>query len=128
MPAILTNNLSVINAENFVDSFINGDSNIYIAVGSGYKDESDDTNRGDKTKDQYKEWTDESNPPTPIDTDNTQKAFRENIIGIKRVQINNIMLMMPRIEWQAGSTFKPRNPDSKAGVRAHDYFCINSIN
>ena len=72
MPAILTNNLSVINAENFVDSFINGDSNVYMAIGRGY-DEEDSI--GDKNKDQWEEWTDESNPPTPRDTIAEQNDF-----------------------------------------------------
>ena len=125
MPAILTNNLSVINAENFVDSFINGDSNVYMAIGRGY-DEEDSI--GDKNKDQWEEWTDESNPPTPRDTIAEQNDFRNSIIGIKRVQINNIMLMIPRIDWKAGMIFKPINTASIAGTRATDYFCINSNN
>ena len=125
MPAILTNNLSVINAENFVDSFINGDSNVYMAIGRGY-DEEDII--GDKNRDQWEEWTDESNPPTPRDTIAEQNDFRTHIIGIKRVQINNIMLMVPRIDWKAGMIFKPINTASIAGTRATDYFCINSNN
>ena len=77
MPAILTNNLSVINAENFVDAFINGDSNLYMAVGRGY-DDGDEIS--DLSKDDYEKWTDESNPPTPIDTINEQNNFRNYII------------------------------------------------
>jgi hypothetical protein len=133
MPAILTNNLSVINAENFVDSFINGDSNIYMAIGRGYDNEEDKI--GDYKKDQWEEWSDknnpsidESNPPTPRDTIAEQNDFRTSIIGIKRVQINNIMLMIPRIDWKAGMIFKPINTASIAGTRATDYFCINSNN
>lgn len=134
MPAILTNNLSVINAENFVDSFINGDSNIYMAIGRGYDNETKEE-LGTYTKDDWEKWTDdnnpsidESNPPTPIDTIKKQDEFRTHIIGIKRVQINNIMLMVPRIDWKAGMIFKPINTASIAGTRATDYFCINSNN
>jgi hypothetical protein len=125
MPAILTNNLSVINAENFVDSFINGDSNIYMAVGRGYNE---GDNVGDKTRDDYEKWTDESNPKTPVDTIAEQNDFRSAIIGIKRVQINNIMIMIPRIDWKEGAKFHPINTANKAGTRAQDYFCINSNN
>ena len=32
MPAILTSNFSTINAENFVDAFLNGNSNVFLAV------------------------------------------------------------------------------------------------
>ena len=131
MPAILTNNLSVINAENFVDSFINGNSNIYIAVGRGYS-EGDDTNG--ESKDDFERWEDDNNnslestPPTPRDTIDEQNRFRETIIGIKRVQINNIMLMIPRIEWKENKRFNPINTSIIAGTRAEDYFCINSNN
>ena len=125
MPAILTNNLSVINAENFVDSFINGDSNIYMAVGRGYNE---GDNIGDKTRDDYEKWSDESNPKTPVDTIAEQNEFRNAIIGMKRVQINNIMIMIPRIDWKEGAKFHPINTTNKAGTRAQDYFCINSNN
>lgn len=125
MPAILTNNLSVINAENFVDSFINGDSNIYMAIGRGYDD---GDNIGDKSRDDYEKWADESNPPTPRDTIDQQNDFRNGIIGIKRVQINNIMIMIPRVDWKEGAKFNPINTANKAGTRAQDYFCINSNN
>ena len=46
----------------------------------------------------------------------------------KGYQINNIMLMVPRIDWKAGMIFKPINTASIAGTRATDYFCINSNN
>lgn len=129
MPAILTNNLSVINAENFLDSFINGDSHIYMAIGRGY-DEGDNLGTGSNavSKDDYEKWEDESNPPTPIDSIDKQVAFRNGIIGAKRVQINGIMIMIPRVEWKAGMIFKAINTASIAGTRATDYFCINSKN
>lgn len=126
MPAILTNNLSVINAENFVDSFINGDSNIYMAVGKGYTE--GDTVAEKEKRDDYEKWPDESNPLTPKDTIAEQNEFRSGIIGIKRVQINNIMIMIPRIDWKEGAKFHPINTTNKAGTRAQDYFCINSNN
>lgn len=125
MPAILTNNLSVINAENFVDSFINGNSTIYMAVGKGHDDRSNLTST---EQDTIKAWDNEQLPATPIDTINEQESFRNNIIGIKRIFSHDIMIMVPRVEWKVGKTFKPVNKAAVAGIRATDYFCINSNN
>lgn len=130
MPAILTKNLSVINAENFVDSFINGDSNIYMAVGAGYQDGDNlsDKNLNDKQADEWERWEDEMNPPTPVDTISEQENFRNHIIGMKKIMINDIMIMVPRVEWKEGSIYTPINKDIKQGTSATNYYCINSNN
>lgn len=132
MPAILTNSLSVINAENFVDSFVNGDSNIYMGVGRGYE-EGDSI--GTSSKDDYNKWTDkndssinESNPPVPVDSIEKQKEFRDGLLGIKRVQINDITIMVPRVDWIAGKRYNVLNESDKLGIRATDYYCINENN
>ena len=111
MPAILKTDFSVINAENFVDSFVNGNSNIFLAVG--------------RSED---EWADETLPPTPTDTIASEVDMRNNIIGIKRVLVTGIMIMVPRIEWKAGLTFNIISDSAVSGKRATDYFCITSNN
>lgn len=125
MPAILTNNLSVINAENFVDSFVNGDSNVYMAIGRGY--ETDDNITG-TTKDNLNKWDDESNPEVPIDSIAYQRRFRELILGMKKVLLNDILIMVPRVDWIENRIFHKKNEEEKVGVRATDYYCLNSHN
>lgn len=127
MPAILTNNLSVINAENFVDSFINGQSNIFMAIGKGYEREENDSSIPTGA-DSINKWTDEMTPPVPVDSINEQKTFRELILGIKRVMLNDILIMVPRVNWVEGRIFRIKNETDKVGVRATDYYCINSDN
>jgi hypothetical protein len=126
MPAILTNNLSVINAENFVDSFINGESNIYMAIGKGWE-EGHETNPN-TTIDLINKWDDEMNPPVPVDSINEQREFRSNILGIKKIMLNDILIMVPRIDWIEGRIFKTKSLSNKVGVRATDYYCITSNN
>lgn len=120
MPAILTSDFSVINAENFVDSFVNGSSNVYIAVGRG--------DGSSEEADAVYHWDDETNPPTPIDTIEQLSDFRNNVIGIKRVMISNIMIMVPRITWKEGMKFSEIHTDAVSGKRATDYYCVNSNN
>lgn len=87
--------------------------------------------RGDgstATSDEDYEWTDETNPPTPVDSIEQQKDFREKVIGIKRVMVSNIMLMIPRIEWAENRLFNVIDDTAVSGKRATDYFCINSEN
>lgn len=120
MPAIITSGMSIISAENFIDSFINGNSNIFIAVGRG-----DGTN---STNDDALAWDDENNPPTPVDTIDFENELRSNIIGIKRVMISGLMIMVPRIVWEPNKQFNIVSTSAVAGKRATDYFCINSEN
>ena len=127
MPAILTNNLSVINAENFVDSFINGQSNIFMAIGRGYERVGTDTSIPNGA-DSINKWADEMIPPVPVDSINEQKAFRKLILGLKRVMLNDILIMVPRVNWAEGKIFRTKNETNKVGVRATDYYCINSDN
>ena len=127
MPAILTNNLSVINAENFVDSFINGESNIFMAIGKGW--ESPDSMPDDKTTpDLVNKWDDEMNPPVPVDSITKQRDFRESILGIKKIMLNDILIMVPRVDWVENRIFATKSWDDKVGVRATDYYCLNSNN
>lgn len=124
MPAILTNNLSVINAENFVDSFINGQSNIFMAIGRGW--ETGETII--QTEDSTNKWDDEMSPPVPVDSVVKQREFREMILGMKRIMLNDILIMIPRVNWVEGRIFRIKNETDKVGVRATDYYCINSEN
>lgn len=127
MPAILTNNLSVINAENFVDSFINGESNIFMAIGRGW--ESPDTlPDANTTPDMVNKWDDEMNPPVPVDSITKQREFRKTILGIKKIMLNDILIMVPRVDWVKGNIFKIKSWDNKVGVRANDYYCLTSNN
>jgi hypothetical protein len=124
MPAILTNNLSVINAENFVDSFINGQSNIFMAIGRGWETGETIVTSEDMTN----KWEDEMTPPVPVDSIAKQNEFRKLILGLKRVMLNDILIMVPRVNWVEGRIFRTKNETDKVGVRATDYYCINSDN
>lgn len=112
MPAILTSNISAINAAVFVNNIINDESNVYLAVAA----------------DATHPWENEDVPPTPVDNITDEKAFRERIIGIKRANVSNCMLMVPRINWVVGKEFNPLNEETPSPKRALDFYCLTSDN
>ena len=112
MPAILTSNISALSASCFVDMLDDGNSNIYLAIGGGAEHP----------------WENENVPPTPTDTLQDEKSFREGIIGIKKVSIQNAMLMVPRVNWEVGMAFNTLSETQIGPRKALDYYCITSNN
>jgi hypothetical protein len=110
MSAILKNNFSVLNSAEFVNSIYSASSNLYIGVGRSA------------------EWENEIVPPTPTDTIAEDVDFRNNLIGIKRVQLTNVIPIVPRVQWAAGMVFKPIETTAVNGERATTYYCINRLN
>lgn len=110
MAAILKSDISVLNTEHFINAVLNGSSNVYVALS--------------KTS----EWENENLPPTPTDSMNDENAFRSAIIGIKRITPSNLAVMVPRINWTAGTTFAPLDLSVEAAERATNYFCLTSSN
>lgn len=111
MAAILKSDGSAVVASEFLDALISGDNNLYIAVG-----------RNDE------EWHNESLPPTPLDTLQDEEDFRSRIIGIKKINGRDCSLMVPKIVWEAGKTFKPLDKTIPMGKRNTDWFCLTSRN
>lgn len=112
MPAILTSNISAINAAVFVNNIINDESNVYLAVAA----------------DASHPWENEDVPPTPVDNITDEKTFRERIIGIKRANVINCMLMVPRVNWMVGKEFNPLNKENPSPKRALDFYCLTNNN
>lgn len=111
MASILKSDASAVVASEFLDALISGDNNLYIAVGR------------DK-----EEWNNESLPPTPLDTLNDEEDFRNRIIGIKKVDGRACSLMVPKVMWEAGKTFKPLDKTISMGKRNTDWYCLTSRN
>lgn len=50
-------------------------------------------------------WPNDTLFPDPIDSDDIDRQTRENLIGMKRVNINNCALVIPRIDWTLGTVY-----------------------
>lgn len=112
MPAILPSHISAVSAAQFVNNVMNDGCNIYVAIGRN----------GDHP------WDKENVPPTPNDTITEEKEFRERLFGIKRVNISNVMLMVPRTKWAPELVFEPLSETNISPKRATNYYCITSNN
>lgn len=110
MAAILKGDGSSILASEFLDALLSGENNIYIAIGK------------------ESEWENDNLPPNPVDSLQDEENFRQNIIGIKRIQANFCSLMIPKVEWKAGVTFKPLDKTIPLAKRATNWYCLTSRN
>ena len=110
MPAILTSQMSSLAASSFIDMVSAGSVNLYIAVGGTTP------------------WTDETVPDTPTDTLTDENNFRKNIIGIKKVSVENAMLMVPRVDWEIGMEFNTLSNSTIGPRKALDYYCLTGNN
>ena len=110
MPAILTSQMSSLAASSFIDMVSAGSVNLYIAVGGTTP------------------WADETVPDTPTDTLTDENNFRKNIIGIKKVSVENAMLMVPRVDWEIGMEFNTLSNSTIGPRKALDYYCLTGNN
>jgi hypothetical protein len=51
------------------------------------------------------EWSDESNPPLPIDSFTYEKDVRKNIILVKEITPSDVAYVVERIDWVSGTVY-----------------------
>lgn len=110
--AILRTDFSAVLASTFLDAVISGNKNIYLAVGR------DDSNP----------WIDEDIPDIPNDSLNHEAEARARIIGIKKINPNQVALIFKKIMWEPGKAFFPLDKTINGAKRAQDYYCVTSEN
>lgn len=115
MSAILKTVFSAINASQFINEIYSGRSNLYVAIG------------------RKNEWAantayasaSEQNPPVPTNSLQVENDFRSNIIALKRVNITNIIPVVPRVNWTRNATYNLLDATSNSPYRAQNYY-VNS--
>lgn len=50
-------------------------------------------------------WEDELVPSTPVDTSGYEKFTRDGIISVKKINLRDVSLVVPRINWQANVVY-----------------------
>lgn len=118
MSAILKTVFSAINASQFVDAVYSGQSNLYVAIGR----------QQEWAADSVYASASEQNPPVPTNSLKVENDFRNNIICLKRVNITNIIPVVPRVNWTAGATYNILNETSTSPYRANNYYVNNRLN
>ena len=103
MPAIITDQYRILNAETFVDSFVGigttGKNNYYTFLGHPNPTNiTDDIGYGDSR------WAVE--PPNPIDNFDQENRYHDSMLFLKKVTSSDIRRVIPRINWQSGTIYE----------------------
>ena len=103
MPAIITDQYRILNAETFVDSFVGigttGKNNYYTFIGHPKPGNiTDDIGYGDIR------WTTE--PPNPIDNFNQENRYHDSMLFLKKITSSDVRRVIPRINWQSGTIYE----------------------
>lgn len=109
MPAIISDQFRVMNAETFVKSLVavgNTNNTYYTFIGQ--------PNALNPQANGVSEWG--SNPPPPLDGFEEENEIKETIISMKKVTINDVRRMIRKVSWESGSTYE---------MYRHDYSVYN---
>ena len=64
------------------------------------------------------EWADENNPPTPEVTQDYEYNTRNSIIAVKKINIKDASLVVPRRNWVTGTVYDQFDGDYSASYPA----------
>ena len=132
MPAIITDQYRILNAETFVDSFVGigttGNNNYYTFLGHPNPKNIDVKNYG------ASDW---GNPvPNPVDAFDQENFYYDSMLFLKKVTSNDVRRVIPRLDWQTGTIYEMyRNnysstnltPQTKSTtLYGSNYFVLNS--
>jgi hypothetical protein len=73
------------------------------------------------------EWEDEQTPPLPVNYQSYENDTRNNIIQTKQIAINDVALVVPRIDWIGGTIYdmfddniSAQNPSNSGAITLKD--------
>ena len=133
MPAIITDQYRILNAETFVDSFVGigttGKNNYYTFLGHP-----DPTNVTDAIG--YGDLTWGTEAPNPIDNFNQENRYHDSMLFLKQITSSDVRRVIPRIDWQSGTVYEVyknnysatnRTPQTAtSGLYGSNYYIVTS--
>ena len=100
MPAIITDQFRILNAETFSKSLTGiGTTANYYYTFLGHPDPSNTDIGNYGTND----WS--TNPPEPKDSFEQEDSYHDSMLFLKRVTTNDVARVVPRIDWTSGITY-----------------------
>ncbi len=122
MAAIITDQIRILNAKNFVSGVTTSDNSYYAFVGLP------------NPTDIQSDWDDD--PPSPIDNFNETNDTWDTMIALKKITSEDIKLVIKKITWNSGTTYDyyrhdysisniPSNANGTSLYSAN-YYAINS--
>ena len=133
MPAIITDQYRILNAETFIDSFVGigttGKNNYYTFLAHPEPDNtSDGIGYGDAT------WP--TKTPDPIDSFDEENRYHDSMLFLKKVTPSDVRRVIPRINWQSGtvyemyrnnySAFNRTSQSATSGLYGSSYYVVTS--
>ena len=101
MPAIITDQYRILNAETFIDSFVGigttGNNNYYTFLGHPNPKNVQVKNYG------FENWG--SPIPDPIDSFSQENFYHDSMLFLKKVTSDDVRRVIPRINWQSNSIY-----------------------
>ena len=102
MPAIITDQFRILNAETFVKSFVGigttGNNNFYTFLAHPDPQFTGVANYGTIN------WN--TTPPDPRDSFQQESVYWDSMLFLKKVQQSDVTRVIPRIDWKAGTTYE----------------------
>jgi hypothetical protein len=99
--AVVTDKLRLINCENFINDVANGEYYTFI----GFPD----------ANNFYPNWN--SSRPDPVDNYLYLNSYRDNILGVKKINSSDAIRVIPKIVWKSGKKYE---------MYRHDYSVYNT--
>lgn len=115
MTSIITSNFRLLNAENFVTSFVS--DNYYLFIG------------------RPQPWANDNISPSPIDSAVAISESKRDILAMKKIGSNDLRYSIPRYNWttatvydQYAHDYNSENPSSNGFINLYDskFYVVNS--
>ena len=97
MSAIITDQIRVLNAKNFISGITTSDNSYYAFVGLP-----------NPTSIQS-DW--DNDPPAPIDNFNDANDYWDTILALKKISSSDVMQVVKKSTWSSGTTYDYYRPD-----------------
>ena len=112
MASVNTNDLRVRNAKNLMDSFTKDES--YVFIGKSTQWDSDIT-----VPMVARQEAGDNSPPLPLNNDSDFYTIWDNMLSMKKVDINKVFYMLPKVTWTSGVVYDYYRPDYSSSNRSH---------
>jgi len=91
MAAIITDQIRILNAKNFVNEVSNASNSYYSFIGLP------------NPSDYQSDWND--NPPSPKDNFDEENNYWDSMIALKKITSSDVRLVVPKRFWSSGTTY-----------------------
>ena len=102
MAAIITEKFRLNNAKQFVEDIGEGASVAYSFIGRGHA------------------WTDDSTPPTPVDSPNDEFDAYRNMVAMKKIATTDVAHAIVRRDWTSGTTYDEYRHNYSSSNTSHN--------